>query len=208
VVDFGCWEGHFLPSLLGNYGHVVAIDNDRASSPDFIPGRWTILQAAFELCICEGSSTERLHLIKAEGRMLPLRSGSFDLVFCLDTLPFVREHDRASVVGELRRVLRTGGIGVFTLPVEIGPALLLRESLRRLSGTWQDGYGQQEVLRAVFRRPAAIADRSGAAGLIGYDYRQDECLIRSRFRVERRSFLPWNALRFISPTLLLSCRAV
>lgn len=77
MLDVGCWEGHFLPSLLANYSIVCALDNDTASLMDRVSGTWTILQTARDLCVAEGFEPRRLFLAKADGTELPFRAGSY-----------------------------------------------------------------------------------------------------------------------------------
>ena len=205
ALEIGCWEGFFLPTLLLNYARVAAVDNDSASLVERTPARWTILQAARDLCVREIGDSCRLFVLKADAVELPFRNGSFHAAFCLDTLPFVMPHKRGILVAEMRRVLRPGSPVIFALPIELGAGLLLREVLRKLSGTWRDGYTWREIRQALFGKPAAIAERSGPTNLIEYDYRRDERLIRSEFVLRQRKFLPCNTFRWISPTILLSC---
>jgi SAM-dependent methyltransferase len=202
VVDIGCWEGHFLPSLVDNYGEVWGVENDAASLIERLPSRWTILQAARELCAAEGIWPGRLYLTKTDARLLPFAGESFDIAFCLDSLPYTAKQHRPAVVGEIRRILKTGGRAVFTLPVEIGPAVLIRELIRKLSGTWSDGYTFSELMCAMAFRPAATRPNTN---LIGYDYREDLRVIASGFSIDRVQFLPWNSTRWASPTVLVRC---
>jgi SAM-dependent methyltransferase len=204
VLEIGCWEGYFLPSLLANYSEVWAIDNDCASVVERITGSWTILQLARELCETESCSISRLRLTKADGRRLPFRDGLFDAVFCLDTLPYIPEEGRGTVISEVRRVLKPSGSAVFTLPVELGMGFVLRQVLRRLSGSWLDDYSWQDWAGALLFSPPNQKERRG--NLIGYDYRRDEKLIGASFSVRERLLLPLNVLGPVSPTVLLSCR--
>ncbi len=205
ALEVGCWEGHFLPSLLANYAEVWAIDNDSASMITQVREKWTTLQMARDLCATEGSQLPRLFLAKADGAALPFYSSSFDVVFCLDTLPFVPPRNRLLLIAEVQRVLRRGGTAVFMLPVEMGPTLLLREIMRWGSGAWRDDYSRSELIRAFFYAPRPAGKRSNPMNLIGYDYRPDEALIRQHFRIRRRRFIPSNLLKWLSPTILLAC---
>jgi SAM-dependent methyltransferase len=206
ALEIGCWEGFFLPTLLLHYARVTAIDDDSCSLVERIPQRWTTLQAARELCVRERENIDGLSLLKANAINLPFRNASFDAVFCMDTLPFVPSNEKAVLVSEIRRVLRPGCPAVFTLPIELGPGLLLREALRGILGTWRDNYSVHELFRATLGNPVKIDARSDRTSLIGYDYRLDERLILSAFSLKKRKFLPSNFFRWMSPTVLLCCR--
>ncbi len=206
VLEIGCWEGHFLPSLLARCFKVMAVDDDSASLVQHSPSCFTTLQSARSLCLTENTPLERLVLAKADAAHLPCRSGAFDAVFCLDTLPFVRPGARGAVLCEIVRVLKPNGAVVFSLPVELGLAVALREALRVLSGTWLDGYAWCEFWRALLCRPVPRGSRRGPQNLAGYDYRRDLEAIAAQLRICRTLFLPTNLLAFVSPAVLLLCR--
>src|SRR3954467_15125758 len=71
VLDFGCWAGHLLPSLLRNFDEVWGVDDDSASTIETLPGSWTILQIARQLCEFELGPRPHLRLTKATGASLP-----------------------------------------------------------------------------------------------------------------------------------------
>jgi SAM-dependent methyltransferase len=205
ALEIGCWEGFFLPSLLFHYALVTAVDDDSCSLVERTPQHWTTLQSARELCGRESGDIDRLSLIKANAINLPFRDASFDAVFCMDTLPFVPSAEKRKFIAEIWRVMRPGKPVIFTLPIELGPGLLVREGLREILGTWRDNYTAGELFRATLGNPGQIAARSERTSLIGYDYRLDERLILSEFALKKRKFLPWSCFRWISPTVLLCC---
>jgi len=205
VLEFGCWQGYFLPSLLKNYGEVWAVDNDACSLVEKVPEYFTTLQMARALCQAEAAAMARLRLIKADGSHLPFRRGGFDLIFCLDTLPFITGEAKQSTLLEFGRILRPGGRLIISLPIEMGPVLLLRQALRRLSGAWRDRYSWRELLRAVCFRTAAHARPAEFANLKGYEYREDLAQIAAHFMVQSLRFLPCHGLGRLNPIALLAC---
>lgn len=207
ALEIGCWEGHFLPSLADRCSRVVALDDDSASLIDRLAGNcFTTLQSARSLCLAEGVALDHVALTRARSEELPCRSGAFDAVFCLDTLPFVRAESIEAVLREIVRVLKPRGRVVFSLPVEIGPAVAVRETLRWLTGRWRDGYRLAEFARAIFQIPKSRAVNSEPRNLAGYDYRRDRRAIDAQFKICRTRFLPSNLLSFVAPTVLFLCR--
>ncbi len=182
VLDFGCWDGHFLPSLLKHFDDVWAVDDDSASILEALPSRSTILQVARDLCEAELGAGGRVGLTKASGFDLPFRGGDFDVVFCLDTLTHVEEAARPRVIAELRRIVRPGGQVIVSLPVERGPARILR------------GF-----MRALTRKQIDVASQR-------YDFRKDLKLLQKAFEIRRMRFVPVHFLGALNPTLLLDCR--
>src|SRR5688572_22821020 len=71
VLDFGCWDGHFLPSLLKHFSEVWGIDDDSASLVETVRGCWTILQVAQTLAESEVPTPLPPIVSKAQGEALP-----------------------------------------------------------------------------------------------------------------------------------------
>jgi ubiquinone/menaquinone biosynthesis C-methylase UbiE len=182
VLDFGCWDGHFLPSLAKHFGEVWGVDDDSSSCLETVPGCWTTLQIARRLSESEIGPFQQLVLTKASAPALPFRSQCFDVVFCLDTLVHVPQQLRSDVISELRRVTKSNGQVIFSLPIENGLSSLLRHTTRRLT--------------------AKVTDPNTNA----YNYRFDLELIRTSFSVLKEQFFPVNALGIRNPILLLDCR--
>jgi SAM-dependent methyltransferase len=182
VLDFGCWAGHLLPSLLRTFDEVWGVDDDSASTVETIPGQWTILQTARRLCESELGSTSGLGLTKATGSSLPFKDGYFDVVFCLDTLAHIRSSARPQIIRELTRVTKPEGQWIFSLPVETGPVFVLKGTARILTGKKSDPRTK------------------------GYDYRADLQLLRSAFRSTELAFFPFKLLGSFNPGLVVDCR--
>jgi ubiquinone/menaquinone biosynthesis C-methylase UbiE len=184
VLELGCWDGHFLPSLLNHFHEVWGVDDDSASVVEMLPGYWTILQLSRRLCESELGSVPRLGLTKATALALPFRDRHFDVVFCIDTLTHVQKSRRLQVINELRRITKPEGQLIFSLPVEIGPIHLLREAARTLTHKRIDQNSRK------------------------YDFRADLELLRSSFAVCTAKFIPVNALGALNPAVLVDCRIV
>lgn len=88
VVEVGAGTGNFLALFAGVAGRRIAVD---------------LTPAMLE----QARRHEGLDLVAGDGRRLPLRSGSVDLVTSAQALHHV--HDPAAVVKEMRRVAKPGG---------------------------------------------------------------------------------------------------
>ena len=88
VVEVGAGTGNFLSLFSGVAGRMVAVDLTPAM-------------------LRQARSRGGLHLVAGNGRRLPLRSGSADLVTSAQALHHV--HDPVTIVKEMRRVARRGG---------------------------------------------------------------------------------------------------
>jgi SAM-dependent methyltransferase len=100
VLDFGCGEGAFLPSLCSNFKDVVAVDVDVAAARA-LAGHYGL---------------DNLSILKARAPTLPFADGIFDFIVAADVLEHVRDLD--PVVKELARLLAPGGRLVISAPSE------------------------------------------------------------------------------------------
>ena len=97
VLDLGCGDGRFSAALVGAGASVVGVD----ASAEALRRARTVAPGA--------------EFVKSEeGAPLPFGDGSFDLVWCGETLEHVV--DVAQLLGEVRRVLRPGAMLLATTP--------------------------------------------------------------------------------------------
>jgi SAM-dependent methyltransferase len=100
VLDVGCGPGHYLVELARHgAAAVVGADVDAA-------------RLAFARAELRRRGVGGVTLVCADGTRLPFASGSFDVVLCLLTLPYVEDDARA--IQEIARLLKPGGILVLS----------------------------------------------------------------------------------------------
>jgi SAM-dependent methyltransferase len=68
----------------------------------------------------------KIHLSQAVGEGLPFKANSFNMVLLLSTLQHVSDQEK--VLGEIRRVLKTNGILIASVPTSRNISTLFRES--------------------------------------------------------------------------------
>lgn len=126
ILDAGCGTGHGARALLERYRGTAVLALDHA------PG---MLHAARR----RRPWLRRLDAVCADAAALPLADASVDLVFSNLMLQWCNEPDR--VFGEFRRVLRPGGLLLFTT---FGP-----DTLKELRAAWQAADGATHVSRFI-----------------------------------------------------------
>jgi SAM-dependent methyltransferase len=90
--------------------------------------------------------------------------GKYDAVFCMEVLEHVVQLD--PILDELAAVLTPGGRLLVSVPVEIGPAVVVKQALRRIAG-WRGigdypgttSYTFGELIRAVLAGPRQHVER-------------------------------------------------
>jgi arsenite methyltransferase len=98
ILDVGCGPGFYcveLAEVVGQSGSVVGVD----SSP-----------AMLELARARAAGRQNVELLEGEATALPVESGSFDGLVCVQVLEYVA--DVGAAVAELHRALRPGGRAV------------------------------------------------------------------------------------------------
>lgn len=151
VLEVGCGSGRLAREMSGRGHDVVGLDLRRE-------GLQRLPRAAEE-----GPAVKA---VQADAAALPLQAETFDVVVLMDVL----EHaDDAAVLGEVRRVLRPGGVAILTVP-----------ALPWLWSYRDDAAGHR---RRYTRRSLARAVR--AAGLTGLETRSYQCLLLPLVAVTR-----------------------
>ena len=140
VLDYGCGEGEMLLSLL----------SDATSSPDlhaiaFEPWWTRNLNRRLE-DYPDRSVTKRITVAVAES---DVATGMCDVVCCAGVLEHITLAERFRFYEFAKRVLRQGGRVVIDVPVELGPAVLIKTVGRRVLKHYDSEYSRRELLRAA-----------------------------------------------------------
>ena len=113
IGELGCGFGILSTLLNVNFdATVVAIDQ---------------LPVFFEIAgeFCEAYSGKKTSYLANDLRHLIIKDGTFDLCFCLDVLEHIE--DVAAALQEIKRVMKSPGYVIITVPIEVRSLRLLRE---------------------------------------------------------------------------------
>ena len=142
VLDFGCGTGDFTARLAdwaaGEGGELLAVD---ASPTAVARARVRIGQGrceAWDAAMCAARAPE-----------------GFDLLTCLEVLYYVPAPERAAFLASLARLLRPGGLALFSSMVGRGPYLSAAGLRREVGGAFE--VRQEATLHA---RPLALAEKA------------------------------------------------
>jgi ubiquinone biosynthesis O-methyltransferase len=165
VLDLGCGGGFMAEPLARRGAHVIGVD---PSAPAIEAARRHAEESGLSIDYRVGT-----------GEKLPVENGAVDIVVCVDVLEHVRDLD--AVIGEVRRVLKPGGLFLFDTINRTWLSKLvyitLGEIVLRLGprGTHDPAlFIKPEELRAKLeQREFAVAERLGGIGPRGLDRRFD-----------------------------------
>lgn len=195
ILDIGCADGPFLPTLNQYARSIVAND---INEEFIIESKKLVIN----------KNLKKINLACSDGQALPFRDSKFDIVFCLEVLEHVKNPNQ--FIKEVFRVLRSNGILICTLPVEIGISLLIRTLIGKLVNFKRPKYSLKELIRIVILkrpkiRPEYIGYKEYAreTGHKNFDWRVIKQKIGLRFKILRTKFVPINLLKDINPIVLI-----
>jgi ubiquinone/menaquinone biosynthesis C-methylase UbiE len=159
LLDVGCGTGQFLEAVKQNYPRLAVTGLDLSAPYLAVAGRRL-------------ASWSRVELVEADAEAMPFGTGEFDAVTCIYLFHELPPRARRAVVGEIRRVLKPGGVLIFVDSLQTGDepdydamlewfplafhepyyASYLREDLDRL---WHPGFARCETLPAYLSKVVA-----------------------------------------------------
>jgi SAM-dependent methyltransferase len=185
VADVGGADGWFLRDLVdaGMADSGVTLDIDPA-----------LLEAGRQ----QSAAYPTLDFVLSEPEALAPLEGTFDLVVCLETLEHVE--DPPAVVDTIVRLARPGGSVQVSVPVEVGPAVLVKQLGRwlanRRSDYGYDRYPWSDLLKAGVLWQTDGIERANLHSHKGFDYRRVRDLLTDQLTIDRTH---WSPLRVFGP---------
>jgi SAM-dependent methyltransferase len=131
--------------------------------------------------------------VEVVGTLASVRSWSVDVISALEVCEHLPDQQLLQFIDEVRRVLRPGGRLVVSVPVVMGPVVLLKEFNRVIIAGYKPEYSATELIRCVFGLPVERPKWRRRTHK-GFDYRQLERLLRGSFGTVARSMSPLAGL--------------
>lgn len=194
TLDVGAGLGVFTFSLASRSQKVYACD---------ISATIKIAKESLIAELGEGT-TGKVALFFATGAHLPLKDESVDVVFLLDCLEHMLYPDNELTIHEAKRVLKSRGTLVCSLPNECGITLLLRSIGVKLTKFQAPHYPLKKLLKACIHNKPAVSEH--IKDHIGYDYHKDLSIIKDLFGNVSRSFVPLPFLFGLAPTIVVKAK--
>ena len=180
VIDFGCADGPFLPSLSEHFTKVVGIDR----SPEFLgvaSGVISQLPHKNVRLMCNTSLT-------IPDLKTALEYEPYHILYLLEVVEHVGDrsdpwNSRANFVATLFQLLDPGGYIVLSVPVMTGvPFLLQRLGLAVLRQS-REPISRVELLKAGLLNNTSHLERQWCGGHLGFNHRKLTDCLQRRFRI-------------------------
>ncbi|HEX5870224.1 MAG TPA: class I SAM-dependent methyltransferase, partial [Longimicrobium sp.] len=150
LLDYGCGDGTFLAIVHDLFPQSVGAEIDHV-----------LVEGAGE----RFGALDGLRFIHTDD-VAALPDASFGVVTCMEVLEHCTPDAAERVIGEMRRLVAPDGVVIVSVPVETGPALLVKTAARALAGLrgvsgYQDRerFTAGELAKMVFAGPETVIDR-------------------------------------------------
>jgi len=176
LLDLGCGDGTWLRYVSRHIGYGVGIDVGWNNATE----EWS-------------SPPENIVLKKGDFFTCCIDAELFDVVCCFETLEHFR--DPYSVICLMKKCLKPGGIAVISVPIEIGPSVLVKQLVAKATRYNRDAtWTLMELVNAVFYNVGEIKKQRATSeygGEKGFDYRDIENLFNQNFQNVRYRGTPF-----------------
>lgn len=182
LLDYGCGDGTFVALVHEDFGEAVGADVEPR-----------------QIAECR----RRLGHLAGVRFMLTREIDSprrWDVVTCMEVLEHCVENERHRVIERLARLVAPSGTVIVSVPIEIGPSVIAKQSMRAIAGLRRLGdyrhrerYSPLELMRsAIGARVRRVVLRGEGPdgpyeyyGHKGFDYREVRAELERHFRIQR-----------------------
>jgi 2-polyprenyl-3-methyl-5-hydroxy-6-metoxy-1,4-benzoquinol methylase len=195
LLDYGCGDGTFLAMVHDLFPDAVGAEIDQA----LVDGARERFRALTGLAF-----------VHAGDELDDLPAAGFGVLTCMEVLEHCTSETVERVLGQLKRLAAPGAAVIISVPVETGPALLVKQAARAVAGLRGiSGYQEREryapgelvrmiagaaVDRPVYESRFADGTPNRYHGHKGFNWRALAARVERDFVMERTRFSPVPAL--------------
>jgi SAM-dependent methyltransferase len=206
LLDYGCGDGTFLAMASDRVveGHGVDVDADQ-----------------IEGCRERFAEIENLKFYTNEELADSAHDKAYDVVTCMETLEHCTDEVVETVLADVARLCAPNGRVIISVPIEIGPSFLVKQSVRAIarrqgasSYQLQESYPLGQALKMLFARRRTSIERPiyGEPPLTGhshygFNWRRLRGRVSQHLTVEQTLFTPLGFLGgWVSSQAYFVCR--
>ena len=199
LLDYGCGDGTFLSMAADRVasGHGADIATDQVKD-----------------CQTRFADVQNIRFSTIAEIADPAHTGAYDLVTCMEALEHCTDPIVEVVLKDLARLVAADGRVIISVPIEIGPAFLLKLFLRKLAAMrglsdyrYYESYSLANAIKMIFATGNTAVDRpiygepnEPHHSHYGFNWRSMRERVREHLSVEQTLFspLPWSGGWFSS----------
>jgi SAM-dependent methyltransferase len=189
LLDYGCGDGTFLAMAADRVGKGHGVDVNVGQVED---------------CASRLAELGNLTFSVPEGLAGQEYDGSFDVITCMETLEHVPDAVVDAVLTDLRRLCAPNGKVIISVPVEIGPSFVLKQTIRAIakrrgnsSYNLDEHYSPRDAAKMFFAgrqtvvpRRAFNVDGTEFYSHFGFNWRYMRDWVSKYLKVDRTMFTP------------------
>ena len=186
VIDFGCGDGPFLPSLAKYFNRVLAIDKH----PKYI-------ELASKVVSSTGLDNVELLCnrdLTSDDIKSKMGNENYHILYLLETLEHVGDKSnlwgsRVDFIKELSGLIDESGMIVISVPKMIGISFLLQRLGLFLSGAHREPISMNNVLRASLFDDTTDLEKRWQGGHLGFNHKKLESHLGKEFHILKKKTL-------------------
>jgi 2-polyprenyl-3-methyl-5-hydroxy-6-metoxy-1,4-benzoquinol methylase len=211
LLDYGCGDGTFIALAHDLFREAVGADIDLDQVRD---------------CRSRLDGVPNVQFASIEDLRMPGHRDHYDAVVCMEVLEHCPSDVQPKVLDDLDRLVRPHGVVVISVPIEIGPTLVVKQVVRAAAAATglteyatRERYRLSEFMRMLLAGDAARIERALTVainargdqmrfhGHKGFNWRALQRLIERVFAIERRLFSPVPVTgRWLNSQVWFVCR--
>jgi 2-polyprenyl-3-methyl-5-hydroxy-6-metoxy-1,4-benzoquinol methylase len=205
LLDYGCGDGTFLAMAQKRFveGHGVDVDANQIQD-----------------CRERLSDLQNVKFFTNDELAGAEHTGNYDVVTCMETLEHCTEQVVGTVLADVARLVAPDGRVVISVPIEIGPSFMAKQSIRAIarrqgaaSYQLEESYPVKDALKMLFAGRNTVVERKllGEPPLTGhshygFNWRRLRERVAHYLIVESTSFTPLGFLGgFVSSQAYFVC---
>ena len=195
LLDYGCGDGTFLAEVCDWFPDAVGGDIDPGQNDD---------------CRKRFAAHPAMSFLSIDELEQPACAGIYDVVTCMEVLEHCLPDTTEKVIADLRRLVAPGGTVVISVPIEIGPTLLGKQTIRAIAGwrsigdyKFREKYSAAELVTMLLADEQTAIQRPVHPGLDGarpfhghkgFNWRALRRRLRDTFEIRATRFTPLEFL--------------
>lgn len=208
LLDYGCGDGTFLTIISDLFPEAVGADIAPEQIRDCQKRLSEMLPQVY-FCTTDALGTEQYN-------------SYFEIAVCMEVLEHCVQSEVEKVVADLKRLVKQNGIIIISVPIEIGPSLVIKQIIRTVAGWLRQGdydksvdsYQIGEFFKMVFaNRSTSIERPIYGEGFVsfhphkGFNWRSLRHELAKQLDIDSTVFSPLGWLGgFVSSQVFLICR--
>jgi 2-polyprenyl-3-methyl-5-hydroxy-6-metoxy-1,4-benzoquinol methylase len=176
ILDFGTGDGYFLNILF-----------DKTEAEIF--GYEPVEEMFYQLK--ENIDNDKIELVL---NLNEISEDKFNVIYCLEVLEHFYEDYQKRILNEIKDKLKSDGIVIISVPIEVGTASLIKNSIRVLIKQFERDTNFKNILKAfTYKTVNRQVENNYVFSHIGFNYKKLEKIFDEvGFSIVKKDFSPFS----------------